>query len=148
MNWIEARYRSKLTAVKRKRISLPTRFLLKHGLLRKQGLDYGCGYGFDARYLGYDKYDPNFKWSYLPEKTYWTIICHYVLNVIPEAKDREWILQDIKGYLRPGGKAFITVRRDKKRLNGWTNKGTYQSLVKLDLPILHETNDFCIYILQ
>lgn len=37
-----------LTAIKRTGISVPTRYLLKHDLLKGRILDYGCGFGFDT----------------------------------------------------------------------------------------------------
>lgn len=37
-----------LTAIKRTDISVPTRYLLKNGLLKGRILDFGCGFGFDT----------------------------------------------------------------------------------------------------
>lgn len=48
------------TAIRRKDISLPTKFLVKENLIKGMVLDYGCGYGFDADSLGFEKYDPRF----------------------------------------------------------------------------------------
>ena len=37
-----------LTAIKRTAMSVPTRYLLEHQLLKGKILDFGCGYGFDT----------------------------------------------------------------------------------------------------
>lgn len=37
-----------LTAIKRTDLSVPTRYLLQHNLLKGRILDFGCGFGFDT----------------------------------------------------------------------------------------------------
>lgn len=37
-----------LTAIKRTDLSVPTRYLLQHNLLKGRILDYGCGFGYDT----------------------------------------------------------------------------------------------------
>jgi len=37
-----------LTAIKRTAISVPTRYLLQHKLIKGKILDFGCGYGYDT----------------------------------------------------------------------------------------------------
>jgi hypothetical protein len=44
----------------------------------------------------------------------------------------------------PDGVAYITVRRNLKK-DGFTSKGTYQRIVRLNLPIVEENSDYCIY---
>lgn len=39
---------SYLTAIKRTNLSVPTRYLLQHNLLKGRILNFGCGYGFDT----------------------------------------------------------------------------------------------------
>ena len=144
--------RSKLTAIKRDRLSVPSTFLLNRGYLSRgdwflpKGLDYGCGHGFDALILDYDKYDPNFEaYNVLSKRKYPIILCTYVLNVIPTQDERDMVLRDIREHLSVKGKAYITVRRDGRKLKGWTSKGTYQTWIELDLPVVHETSNYCIY---
>ena len=125
------------TAIKRTAISAPTRELQNRGLLVGRVLDYGCGYGEDAREFGFEVYDPYF-FPRIPEGKFDTIICNYVLNVVPK-EVQNWIVRDIERRLNPNGFAYLTVRRD---LNG--NEET-QRIVRLKLPVLTESNGYCIY---
>jgi ATP adenylyltransferase len=125
------------TAIKRGTISVPTRFLEEQELLSGRILDYGCGYGRDAATLGFEVYDPYF-FPKMPKGKFDTIICNYVLNVVPK-RVQEGILQDIEKRLTPDGVAYIAVRRDL------TGDEPTQRLVKLNLPVLVENSGFCIY---
>jgi hypothetical protein len=113
-------------------------------------LDYGAGHGDDAATYGWQPYDPNFnginevpswpeRWSY--------IICTYVLCVC-NAPEVTSIMQDIWMRLRPGGVAYLAVRRDKREL-GITlrpgDKSTLQSDVYLNLPRVICSRGFDIY---
>ena len=83
----------------------------------------------------------------MPSGKFATILCNYVLNVLPPEEESS-VLDDIRSKLTPGGVAYIAVRRDLKA-EGTTSKGTYQRNVKLDLPILYERKGaFCIYVLE
>ena len=125
------------TAIKRTNLSAPTRFLEEEGLIVGRVLDYGCGYGEDAKELGFEVYDPFFGFS-MPTGKFDTVICNYVLNVVPEEVQEE-ILRDIRQRLKPEGFAYLAVRRDL------TGKEPTQRIVKLPLSILVENNGFCIY---
>jgi len=129
------------TAIRRKKPSAPTKYLDKSSLLVGKMLDYGCGYGVDADYFGMDKYDPHY-FPDKPEGKYDTIICQYVLNVVPKEIIPD-ITRKIKILLDKGGKAYLTVRRD---IVGeyFTYRGM-QRRVELDLPILTENSSYCIY---
>jgi hypothetical protein len=111
-------------------------------------LDYGCGRGEDADYLGADKYDP-FSYPDRPEGIYDVILCTYVLNVVEESVQRE-ILTDILGLLNPvGGIAYFTVRRDIPK-EGVDRDGYRQRYVELSprdrlLPLHLEKNKYEIY---
>lgn len=132
----------------RRKPSLPMLELQKRGLLVGRMLDYGAGRGFDADHFGMEKYDPTY-WPEHPgpNDVFDTIVCNYVLNVVPpEAEDE--ILADIEELLAPGGTAYITVRRDVKE-DGLTASGTYQRRVTLDLPVLVEKKGaFATYVLE
>lgn len=135
--------KSHLTAINRYHVSAPMRFLFTNGFLGGRMLDYGCGKGFDATALRMHKYDPYWH-NFLPRGRFDTITCNYVLNVLPEGELQE-VFNRLDRYLRDDGMAYITVRRDVKR-DGYTSRGTYQRNVELDLPVLHETSSYCIYI--
>ena len=52
--------KSHLTAISRRELSAPSRYLKEHELLVGKLLDYGCGKGKDADILGATKFDPHF----------------------------------------------------------------------------------------
>lgn len=150
------------TAIHRVGPSAPLRWLLKHGhipttpvvnghhLNAIRVLDYGCGYGTDARYLqalGYDAhgYDPFHAVGSDPDCwafRYHFVTCTYVLNVILEEQERELALRNIRALLACDGVAYVTVRRD---LDGDTES---QRLIFLDFPLLHDGSDFATYRVQ
>lgn len=142
--------KSYLTAIKRSKVSAPMKYLFSSGLLplddNARILDYGCGRGFDADFFYLDKYDPHF----FPNKELLTlewdcIVCNYVLNVLPLESERAEVLSTILGMLAPKGVAYIAVRRDIKQ-EGYTKKGTFQTNVILDFPVVKEiAGSFCIY---
>jgi len=135
--------KSHLTAVSRKKLSAPM-VELEYDLDRGRVLDYGCGKGFDADCLGLEKYDPYF-FPEKPEGKFDVITCNYVLCVVPE-DEQQAIIDDVMSMLKPGGMAYFTVRRDKKNLNGWTKRDTFQRFVEIDEEIYHESKGkFCIY---
>jgi len=126
-----------LTAIVRRKPSLPLRELIKRDLIKGRLLDYGCGRGFDADFLGAEKYDP-FGFPDPPTGRFDTILCAYVLNVVDEITQAK-ILKHIAILLTPNGQAFISVRRDKDCLKR-------QRWVILQLPIVYEkSRAFCIY---
>lgn len=135
------------TAIGRTKPSAPARLLVSQGLIKGLDygyvLDYGCGRGFDASYYGWERYDP----YYCPDlrifRDYDTILCSYVLNTLHKREEAK-ILTHIQDLLASDGVAYITVRRNLKK-SGFTNKGTYQRIVRLNLPIVEENSDYCIY---
>lgn len=142
--------KSHLTAITRNKPSSPTRYLIGKDLLQGNILDFGCGKGFDVSYLrekGFEitGYDPYF-FPNKPSGLYDTIICHYVINVLEKEKESE-VLNEISNYLKENGTAFITVRRDIKN-EVHTSKGTYQRNVTIDLPVIKENSNYCIYKLK
>jgi 2-polyprenyl-3-methyl-5-hydroxy-6-metoxy-1,4-benzoquinol methylase len=131
------------TAIARKKISLPVKWLQEQNLLKGSVLDYGCGRGHDATLIGADKYDP-FYFPELPAKKYDTIICIYVLNVVKPSHVDE-VIESLSKHLAPGGTVYLAVRRDIAA-EGKTKTGTEQWNVKLPNPVVVEKkNKFCIY---
>jgi SAM-dependent methyltransferase len=104
--------------------------LLKKELIEGRVLDFGCGRGFDADELGFEKYDKHY-FPKKPKGKFDTVLCNYVLNVLPYAWQRQRVVEEAFSYLKCGGALFITVRRDKEALKGWTGKGTWQGHVRL-----------------
>ena len=132
-----------LTAIKRTDLSVPTRYLLQHKLLKGRILDYGCGFGYDTDELkrqgfdiiGYDYYyRPDF-----PDARFDTIICNYVLNVLEPYAQAE-VMMNVTNLLSPNGTAFFAVRRDLTeegfRLHAIHKQYTYQCNVRLPFTSL------------
>ena len=134
-----------LTAISRTAMSTPVKYLVEHGLLRGDVLDYGCGKGVDARLLvkmGYpyrvEGYDPYY-FPKMPTGKFHTIYNIYVLNVIDDTQEIIATVRQMQSMVARGGTLFIAVRRDLANLKGWTSKGTYQGFVELDLPVEYES---------
>ena len=70
-----------------------------------------------------------------------------MLNVLPLKADRDVVLNKLRDLLSADGRAYITVRADRNKLNGWTTKGTWQGLIALALPVLYQRSDYVTYIL-
>lgn len=143
-----------LTAISRKNMSVPTKYLLKKGLLGKKILDFGCGKGEDVRQLkaaGFDAdgYDPHYAPKLKPfQKDYDTVICNYVFNVIaPEERHHAWMnlfTHAARTDCRHPD-IYVTVRRDLKKDYTKTKKGTEQWMVYLPYEVVHKTSAYCIY---
>jgi len=136
-----------LTAITRKKLSAPCKYLKNQGLLQGKVLDYGCGRGEDCSILhgeGYEirGYDPHYR-PVLPKGKFDTIFCIYVLNVIPDVDEREAVLSSIRRKLKKISFAYVVVRAKVKE--GWTKRGTWQGNIYLDLPLLTSNSNFRIY---
>ncbi len=135
------------TAIKRNKMSAPAKKIFQAGLILGRCLDYGCGRGDDSRILSMSRYDP----YYFPSKPsgpFETILCTYVLNVIESHQERVEVLRDISALLSKNGKAYITVRNDIDKLNGYTKMGTWQGKIELDLPVVFKKRHFVTYLLE
>ncbi len=140
---------SHLTAIDRTKLSSPAQFLVDRNLLQGRVLDFGCGMGNDVkilqtRGLNIAGYDPHYSPIY-PDGKFDSIVCCYVLNVLmPEEQAN--VLMNIAHLLKPGGKAYYTVRRDLKK-EGFREhyihkKPTYQCTVKLPFKSI-QLNEYC-----
>lgn len=132
------------TAIVRKKPSAPMVRLKAAGRLVGKMLDYGSGRGFDAKHFGMDSYDPYYS-PIMPDGLFDTITCNYVLNVVESITERVAIMRDIRSRLNCNGRAYITVRNDKKALNGCTTIGTWQGAIILDAPIVSRGSGFVTY---
>ena len=149
--------KSHLTAISRKTLPLPVRWLVKNFRLVRRNpvnmLDYGCGkcHEINNEYFGQcDGYDPYYRPDGLIKgKRYDYILCTYVLCTIDDHEERLKILKEIKRLLKPDGHAYISVRNDKPK-KGWgvTSIGTYQGRVQdLPLTLFQSCSQFRIYVL-
>lgn len=147
------KYNSHLTAISRKAIPAPTRWLIANDKVPTQPgdlnvLDFGCGKCLSVNPVTWDNYDPHYRpWSVWHKQWYDIIICNYVLCTLP-AKERLSVMQEIQKKLYKTGVAYVSVRTDKPR-QGWglRSKGTYQGKVELPLEIIYKNSQFCIYVL-
>lgn len=132
------------TAISRKSLSAPAKWLKDNGLLVGRCLDYGCGRGFDCDKLGIAGWDPYWRPKKVAGK-FDTIICNYVLNVL-ETWEQQKVLDEIRSLLKENGNAYVSVRTDHKNLKGWTKNGTYQcEVLRMDLAVKHEGRGFRVY---
>jgi len=136
------------TAMSRRFSSKPTLIAVRRKLIHGRIFDWGCGKGKDLTYLqekGFDAegWDPAYRPQKPPETFkvggfHW-IQCIYILNIIPEKKDRENILRKIFYFLPQEGHLYIAVRSKKevetlaisnkwrKYKDGWiTSRKTFQ----------------------
>lgn len=145
---------SRLTALNREKPSFPARWLLLNRHIRGEVLDYGCGYGKDVGYFKENDlkavgFDPHF-FPQLPKtgKTFDRITCSFVFNVL-EAESRNLAMMRISRYLKPKGKAFISVRRDVDesgfRVVPGTKEIIFQANVFLPFKSLLQDLDYEIY---
>ena len=141
-----------LTAIKRTDLSVPTRYLLQHNLLKGRILDYGCGFGYDTDELikrGYNIIGSDYYYRpYYPEGKFDTIICNYVLNVLEPYAQAE-VLMNVTNLLSSNGTAFFAVRRDLVeegfRLHAIYKQYTYQCNVKLPFLSLTSNSSYELY---
>jgi len=130
-------------------MSVPAERLMTAHLIKGKVLDFGCGKGRDVADLktqGIDVvgYDPNFnnKPELLKER-YDTIICNYVLNVLP-LEDEAVVIEQIKSALKDDGIAYVTVRRDLTE-DSVKRTGALQRRVILNLPVVRHTSSYKIF---
>ncbi len=143
--------KSHLTAITRKTLPRPTKWLIDRGyVLEDIGvLDYGCGRCATVNPAYWDNYDPYYVPDPPRQKEYRVIVCNYVLCTIKSRQERIRILRNIRKLLSKHGIAFVSVRNNKPK-QGWgkSKTGTYQGRVKkLALRVLYENAQFRIYLL-
>lgn len=140
------------TAIARHAPSAPVRWLERRGMIRAgaagDGLDFGAGRGYDAEFMGYSAFDPHFAPD-RPRRQFSTVLCIYVLNVIASAGERRGVLLQIVDYLKPGGRAFVAVRRDIPRSGTATQHWVALDGSEPGAPVLIEENrGFALYMLR
>lgn len=151
---------SHLTAISRKTLPVPVRWLLSQGMIHGHVLDYGCGKcaEINAAILNTApgvssvvSYDPYFAPDALrnsARERFDVVLNTYVLCTLPEDMERA-VLKGVQNHLLPNGVAYITVRNDEPPGGyGVSSKGTFQR--KVSMPYLYEvrrTSTYSIYLL-
>lgn len=116
-------YTSKNTSVNANRPAAAYKFAAIHGHFKKQDiLDYGCGRywqnGKDfAMYEGcksWTGYDPYWKPQDLSYRTFDTIICANVLNVIKDRRELDCCIESVLRMLAPCGYAIFQIYEGDK----------------------------------
>jgi len=145
------------TAIRRRALSQPMRFLVEAGVVRRgwSVFDYGCGVGSDVGALQEEGIEAH-GWDpfYFPEESKRECdIVHlgYVLNVIEEADEREEVLRDAYGFARVALSVAVRTRLDASFRNSsadddgevLTARGTFQKYFTEDelLDLLTGTLD-------
>ena len=150
--------RSYMTAMTRKSPSAPMKCLVSKFKANGIGpiLDYGAGKGQDVKYLnncgftaiGYDPhYAPNTIQNGLTNHFH-VITSMFVLNVIESSLERDSTILHIKSLLMPKGHAYVAIRADKAKLNGYTKRGTFQTYVDMTpygFKLLHKGSGYELY---
>jgi hypothetical protein len=135
--------RSLNTAVRRDKPSKAAEVVAKLGLAKGRVLDYGCGFGFDADYFGWEGYDPYHRPSE-PAGVYDTILCTLVLNVLSR-NNRAKVLSRVQSLLADSGHAYLAVSRNIPVTGKLGVNHTVQNYVVLTLPSIYLDNTLEIY---
>jgi hypothetical protein len=106
-------------------------------------LDYGCGYGLDAKTYGWDAYDPYYH-AIEPKPPYDTVVCISVLNALSR-NNRTKVLARMRDLLADDGKAYLAVARELPRTGKLGVHHSLQNYVVLSLPSIHRDERVEIY---
>ena len=131
-------------AMNRKNPSKASCILFNLNLLSKDVLDFGCGYGFDADYYKWDKFDPYYYDNY-PSRNFSNIVCINVLNVVSK-RIRKEIISNIQELLTEDGIAYLCVPRNvpiKGKYSGFERRP--QNYVVLSLKSIFNDKNIEIY---
>ena len=94
------------TAMNRTKISAPFAWYQKNKLLKGSVLDYGAGMDKHE----YERFDPAFNPDYeLLNKKYDTVVCNYVINVIPLEHNRFELIRVLQSLINEGGYIYLAV---------------------------------------
>lgn len=151
--------KSHLTAIARKSLPVPVRWLLRQGnAIQGHVLDFGCGKckAINDRTIAQlpcvntmTSYDPYYETVFgLDAMRFDTILCTYVICALPPEEELP-ILKRIQSMLAQDGMAYISVRNDKpKNGHGYSSRGTFQRWVELPyLRQLHKCSQSRIFLL-
>ena len=131
-------------AIKRKNPSKASSVLNNLKILDNNVLDYGCGYGFDADFYSWEKYDPYY-FDNFPTKNYKSIVCINVLNVV-SSKIRKEIITNIQSLLENDGTAYLCCPRNIPIKGKYSNfQRRPQNYVILSLDSIYKDKNLEIY---
>ena len=108
------------TAIKRSKLSAPTRWAMENGHIKGKVYDWGCGRGDDVNFLreqkfnviGYDPYYfPLNAPKYMKFDRIKTVLNNYVLNVIESKRERTMLLKKIEDLITDKTTVVLSVRR-------------------------------------
>jgi hypothetical protein len=138
-------YNSARTAIKRNRVSVPTRYFLSNSLIHGKVLHHGCGKAqIDTRAMqgvaDVVEYDPTFVPNERAlEFTYDVVVCNYVLNVLLPL-DAVNAIRVLRKVTSEKGYALIAVRGKGDGISGQpiedgfiTKRGTFQRPFTIDI---------------
>jgi SAM-dependent methyltransferase len=131
------------TAVKRNKPSQAAEVLVGQRLVRGRVLDYGCGFGFDADYFGWESYDPFYR-PKEPDGEFDTVICTLVLNALSR-NNRAKALEKIRRLLATNGIGYLGVARNVPVTGKMGVHHSLQNYVVLSLPLVFEDEMLAIY---
>jgi len=134
-------------AMKRKSPSKASLILQNLKILNDDVLDFGCGYGFDAEFYNWSKYDPCYH-DIFPNKKFKNVICINVLNVVSK-KIRKEIIQNMQELLEEDGIGYLCVPRNipiKGKYSGFERRP--QNYVILSLHSIYKDKHIEIYELK
>lgn len=130
-------------AIRRQSVSVAAKWLVEADLIRGRVLDYGCGFGFDADFYGWDAFDPHYRPAQL-QGCYDVIVCNHVLNMLTRSS-RTQVVTTIQQLLSPKGKAWLIVPRNIPVCGKMSLRKRIQNYVVLDLPSVLITDHLEIY---
>ena len=131
-------------AIKRKTPSKASLLYNQLNILTGRILDYGCGYGLDAKINNWESYDPCYYENILEGK-FDTIVCTNVLSAV-SSKIRGEIIENIRELLKNNGNAYFAIPRNlpiKGKLSGYERRP--QNFVILTLESIYLNKDIEIY---
>jgi 2-polyprenyl-3-methyl-5-hydroxy-6-metoxy-1,4-benzoquinol methylase len=133
-------------AIKRTKPGRAALIVNELGLAKGRTLDFGCGYGFDARYFGWEAYDPYYGPS-LPAGYFDTVVCLSVINALSR-NNRTRVIGTIQHLLTEEGNAYLSVPRDLPICGKLGMHHSLQNYVVLTLPGIFRDSKLEIYHLR
>ena len=119
--------------------------ILLNEIVTGRVLDYGCGYGIDARTFGWESYDPYYNDTELEGK-FDSIVCINVLSAV-SSQIRKEIIENIRELLRNDKSiAYLAVPRNlplKGKFSGYARRP--QNYVILTLDTIYDDRKYTIY---